>query len=666
VRLVGSVEIDTRNARGRTDFSIPLRAADPIKYGWNDAEPEGYFIEEFQAKNVSLVGSGSTTIRNIGNYPVPVLFELIGPFTGPGTIFNRTTEELIIVTGGLTGATSSEIENKQLSFDENSFTDIATLTTRAPHEILPGAQVNVSGVDDIFDGDYIVSSVPTATTFTYEKIPSNSEIYPITHKRLQSSVATLETVDEHNLSVGDTINVYEVDSLFNGEYLVLSVPNSKTVSYSRTRTPPVNITGAVLVSNTATLTASVPHQFIVGDTVTVQNLRSVGQEIDNQNYNGTAVITSVPSPSQFSYSATRTNARAVVQVQMGKFFPPIAKTFIKVTTSGSHGFIVGESVSLSNIGPSFDGIYVINSIPNATEFFVEKERSTRRAVVTASRFSNSVAITTSAEHGVIVGETIEVIDVGPSLNDTTVNGSFVTTGAPGGSTLTFTNNGTNIPATNIISGKIQPVKRRVSSRSLQGNIVSLTTRNPHGAFVGETITVSGMDQTVFNGVYVVVSTPTDNTLTYNKTSANVDTKDIFESNTSAFVELSGTISIQTVSGSATVSGSLPFTSVTGSASVAPDVSRSISPGFVVKKNEVQFTPGVLGGVVTRDADILEIETKDREVAFNGETLGARGRIDVLADFIQLAPGENVLEFEDSGSPESEALMRVYYRPGWLS
>jgi hypothetical protein len=175
-----------------------------------------------------------------------------------------------------------------------------------------------------------------------------------------------------------------------------------------------------------------------------------------------------------------------------------------------------------------------------------------------------------------------------------------------------------------------------------------------------------MDQGVFNGTYVITSVTTDNTFTYNKTSANVNSLDIFESTPGAFVELTGSISSKNVTGSATVSGSLPFTSVFGEARVGSIVDRTQSPGFVVKKNEIQFTPGVVGGVVTKDADILEIETKDREVAFNGETLGARGRIDILADFIQLAPGNNILEFEDSGAPESTSIIRVYYRPGWLS
>lgn len=41
VRLNGKPKIETVNARGRTDFSIGLKAADPIRYEWNDQDPDG-------------------------------------------------------------------------------------------------------------------------------------------------------------------------------------------------------------------------------------------------------------------------------------------------------------------------------------------------------------------------------------------------------------------------------------------------------------------------------------------------------------------------------------------------------------------------------------------------------------------------------------------------
>jgi hypothetical protein len=51
--------------------------------------------------------------------------------------------------------------------------NVATLTTSAAHGFAVGDIVGVSGVDSTFDGDFTVVTVPTTTTFTYAKTASN-------------------------------------------------------------------------------------------------------------------------------------------------------------------------------------------------------------------------------------------------------------------------------------------------------------------------------------------------------------------------------------------------------------------------------------------------------------------------------------------------------------
>jgi len=97
VRLSGQPDIETVNARGRTEFSISLRAADPIKYEWDDSDPEGYSIVEIPVRNTGAGKTGTGTVTNIGNYEVYVILELSGGITGPLTITNSTRDELILV-----------------------------------------------------------------------------------------------------------------------------------------------------------------------------------------------------------------------------------------------------------------------------------------------------------------------------------------------------------------------------------------------------------------------------------------------------------------------------------------------------------------------------------------------------------------------------------------
>ena len=168
----------------------------------------------------------------------------------------------------------------------------------------------------------------------------------------------------------------------------------------------------------------------------------------------------------------------------------------------------------------------------------------------------------------------------------------------------------------------------------------------------------------FDGSYIVTSIPNNTSFTYSKTDTNVALADV----AGAFVEMPGTIVSMGISpdGLATVAGSLPFQAATGTASVSDTIARIVASGKAIKTNEVTFTPGITGATAVLQSDILEIDTKNREVAFNGELEGARGRIDVLADFIELAPGDNVIEFEDDGAPEGTGNLRIYYRSGWLA
>ena len=58
----------------------------------------------------------------------------------------------------------------------------------------------------------------------------------IVNKALTSNVATLTTSAAHNLAVNDSIWVEGVDSTFNGEFTVATVPTTTTFTYTKTAT----------------------------------------------------------------------------------------------------------------------------------------------------------------------------------------------------------------------------------------------------------------------------------------------------------------------------------------------------------------------------------------------------------------------------------------------
>jgi hypothetical protein len=107
VRISGRPEISNVSARGRTEFSVTLKAADPIKYEWIDGVADNY-------RTTTINSGSSATITNSGNIKVPVIFELTGALTTstatPVTIRNTTHDTQIKIIKPLTSGQTLEID----------------------------------------------------------------------------------------------------------------------------------------------------------------------------------------------------------------------------------------------------------------------------------------------------------------------------------------------------------------------------------------------------------------------------------------------------------------------------------------------------------------------------------------------------------------------------
>lgn len=62
---------------------------------------------------------------------------------------------------------TSTVTNKALT------SNVATITTAAAHQALVGQTITVAISDAVFDGDFVIATVPSATTFTYAKTNAN-------------------------------------------------------------------------------------------------------------------------------------------------------------------------------------------------------------------------------------------------------------------------------------------------------------------------------------------------------------------------------------------------------------------------------------------------------------------------------------------------------------
>ena len=128
VRLSGAPKIDSINPRGRINFSVGLKAADPIKYEWTTGSTDGYEYIDLPSSSTSQV-----TITNSGNIAVPVVFELRGGLanvteTDVALIRNVTSDQTITIVGPVTSSQTLEIDtyNREVLVVSNSGADVVS------------------------------------------------------------------------------------------------------------------------------------------------------------------------------------------------------------------------------------------------------------------------------------------------------------------------------------------------------------------------------------------------------------------------------------------------------------------------------------------------------------------------------------------------------------
>jgi hypothetical protein len=344
VRLASSPDIATTNFRGRTDFSFTLVASDPIKYKWDDARDDGYKLT-----TVNNNPDTYTVVRNEGNTPVPVIFEVIGPTTGPVSIFNKTSEDLLGVVSKLRNYTVNPVA--AISVVDN----VATVTTSNVSGVAVGETVELTNLVDIF-------------TIDRAQITS-------------ASTVVLTMTEKHNFGVNQRVTLVGLDSTFgfglvdDGEYPITAVyPSSNEYKLTITKASggltawaDTDISGASLSisanvsavsytssNNIATYTTSATHGYKVGDTVVISDTTPV--------YNGTYVIDDVPSTTSFAISLYPNLVRRVVKY---------TSTYNTVTiytddSDGTFNVLAGDFIYISSLGSEYDGTYKVSSVGSTT------------------------------------------------------------------------------------------------------------------------------------------------------------------------------------------------------------------------------------------------------------------------------------------------------------
>jgi hypothetical protein len=263
--------------------------------------------------------------------------------------------------------------------------NVATITTTTNHGYTTGQWVSIQGVDATFNGVYQLASA-SGTTFTYNRIATNVSSVEagttagtaVTVKDLTTNVATISTFSPHGLATGDQVVITGVDTNLNGTYTVTATPTLFSFSYARAGIgynqsaqyagsfgSAIAITTGDLTTNVVTITTSAAHGLQASSWVTI-----IGA--NNNAFNGTYIITSVPTTTTFTFSKANANI-ASATINGNVFAQSVAVTNADITsnvatltTIVSHGLTTGQYISVMGAGATYNGIYVIASTPTAT------------------------------------------------------------------------------------------------------------------------------------------------------------------------------------------------------------------------------------------------------------------------------------------------------------
>jgi protein involved in polysaccharide export with SLBB domain len=525
VRLVGQPVITTVNSRGRTEFSLTLRAADPIKYAWAINQVHGYELKsinglEPDAATSPTSASKSTTAVNAGNTTVTPSITVLGPIGSGSTVraTSRDRDETITLVSALRDAGAIA---RATSYTRDNL--VVTVTTDADHGLLVGDTIsfNWTTIDYNIDpqvGDHVVTAIATETPFTFSYSLADVVLFGTDGGQDITAPTTIVGGADVKLTNPDTLVIdnYNKEVSFNGttigqrskleplidwikldagtttvtltdsfdNYTVVNKKFSRatttataTVKFDRAHflglNETVNVflpeslaistTAAVASSDVVTVNTATAHGLGVGDLVTVEVTES--RNVTQKAYNFTTKKATLTLNANQSWADTNRISVTLPSTATATSYAFNTSTdIVTITTQSAHGFVQYDKINIAN--PALSSI--------ATKSMNE---------------SGVATLTTRTAHGLTnAGDALIVLPVSTTLNLKAVSGTTVTMS-------------TTTPHGFSISDRVEislPTSATVDAFAYGGfatQLVTVTTTAAHGFSIGDQIT------TAFNSTY---------------------------------------------------------------------------------------------------------------------------------------------------------------------
>jgi hypothetical protein len=250
----------------------------------------------------------------------------------------------------------------------------------------------------------------------------------------------------------------------------------------------IGVSSFSVANGTATIVTEEAHGFKQDNFVKVT--------FTNPSVDGTHKILSVPTPTSFTYAVAGPNvlSTSITSGAVRKLIDTYdfvrdllfqVATDISVTTDARPGFFANDVIEPGNT----------IEVP----------------VISKKRDEGKVTLKTLEDHELVPGQEFELVEI-----DDSFNGYHTVVEVPDTKTVVFEDRGANIALTTL------PGVRSfyITNKSLTNNVATVTTHIPHGAGIGQRITLSGVDSFFserldenFDGNFTITAT-TSNTISY--------------------------------------------------------------------------------------------------------------------------------------------------------
>ena len=413
--------------------------------------------------------------------------------------------------------------------------NVVTITTSAAHNYGAFQDVTIAGVNATFNGTYTITTVPTATTFTYAKTASDvasaasgGTVSAVVGFTNPMGIFAIDAPDYAQVISYNRNNSADASSDF------IAYPNNGTdfagyidmgITSSTFNDPEFTITGPNdgYIFMTAPQGSSGKGNLVLatGDTGLENKIvfAAGGLGSDNTQMEITPDVNvhiEIPTPS----TGPTTGALTVVGgVGISGDLNILGDVNIAgtITFGGS-----GTTVETANLAVADPFIFIASDNPaNLLDFGVlgesnlpttlDPQASVTTKAIVGSTDTVTLGITYSAgSEPFKIGDSVVITGV-----DSTINGTRTIT-AVTGSSISFVVAGTDTLAQTAASTNIV---KSVTLKSLTNAVATLTTSVAHTYTVGESVVVAGVDAT-FNGTYTITAV-TSGTFSYAKAVADV-------------------------------------------------------------------------------------------------------------------------------------------------